>query len=177
MFRNTFRAAGIVLAICLLAGAAGAARAAGFAEAIGSFATDSFSDTEAAITAVAGSGHAMAPRIITALQQGNLLFDAKSRRVVIKDGADLVDAATGQPVSEPAAAFSPVRLNNRLRRAVEAALGGLTLLSPDRATRLGAAQSVYKSRDAATLPTLETAIAQEQDADVKRALNLSLIHI
>ena len=47
---------------------------------------------------------------------------------------------------------SAVRLNNRLRRTVEAALGGLTLLSPDPAKRIAAAQSVFKSHDETVLP-------------------------
>ena len=169
MFRNHFRAAGLVLALCLLFGAV-TARAASFAAAIAPFAADSFADSEAAIAAVAGSGHPLAPRVIGALQQGQLLFDANSRRVVIKDGSNLIDAATGERVSEPATSFAPVRLNNRLRRSVEAALGGLTLLSPDRGTRLVAAQSVFRSRDAATLPNLDAAIAKEQDSEVKRNL-------
>ena len=160
----------ILSVLCLLIGATGVARAADYPEAIGQFAADSYADTEAAITAVAASGNPLAPRVIGALQQGNLLFNATSRQVVIKEGANLIDAATGQPVGEPAANFTPVRLNNRLRRSVEAALGGLTLLSPDRRTRLDAAQSVFKSREAATLPTLEAAIAKEEDGEVKSAL-------
>ena len=63
-----------------------------------------------------------------------------------------------------------MRLNNRLRRIIQAALGGLTLLSPDPARRLEAAQAVFKSRDANALPALEQAIAKETDARVKRAL-------
>ena len=169
MFRNDFRAAAIFLALCLLFGNA-TARAASFADAIAPFAADSFSDTEAAIAAVASSGHALAPKVIGALQQGQLLFDANSRRVVIKEGSTLIDAATGERVGKPAANFAPVRLTNRLRRVVEAALGGLTLMSSDTRTRLEAAQSVFKSRDAATLPTLDAAIAKEQDSEVKRAL-------
>jgi len=45
-----------------------------------------------------------------------------------------------------------VRLNNRLRRGVDAALGGLTLLSPDPAKRVQAAQSVFKTHDETMLP-------------------------
>jgi urea transport system permease protein len=170
MFWTDRRGLGILVAFCLLIGAASLARAADYTEAINQFAADSFADTEAAITGVAGSGNPLAPKVIGALQQGNLLFNAASKQVVIKQGSALIDAATGQPVSEPAASFAPVRLNNRLRRSVEAALGGLTLLSPERRTRLEAAQSVFRSRDAATLPTLETAIAKEQDAEVRQAL-------
>src|SRR4029077_5690361 len=63
-----------------------------------------------------------------------------------------------------------VRINNRLRGAIEAALGGLTLLARDASVRLDAAQGVFKSRQVSALPTIETALAKEQDARVKRAL-------
>src|SRR5262249_6288877 len=58
---------------------------------------------------------------------------------------------------------------NRLRRAIEAALGALTLLAPDPAKRFEAAQAVFKSRDANALPALEAALAKETDTRVKRA--------
>src|SRR6516165_9593276 len=57
--------------------------------------------------------------------------------------------------------LAPVRLNHRLRRIVEAALGGLTLMAPDPRKRLEAAQAVLKSKDANALPALEQAIAKE----------------
>ena len=65
--------------------------------------------------------------------------------------------STPQPAtpSTAPADLQPVRINNRLRRAIDAAIGGLTLLSPDPAKRLEAAQAVFKSRDAALLPALE----------------------
>ena len=62
------------------------------------------------------------------------------------------------------------RLNNRLRRIVEAALGSLTLMAPDPAKRLEAAQAVLRSKDANALPALQQAIAGESDPQVKRAL-------
>src|SRR5581483_4469703 len=82
-----------------------------------------------------------------------------------------LDAATGKPVAgSPPEGLKTVRINNRLRRSIEAALGGLTLMSPDPAKRLEAAQSVFKSRDASALATLEAALAKETDRGVKRAL-------
>jgi urea transport system permease protein len=63
-----------------------------------------------------------------------------------------------------------VRLNNRLRRAVDAALGGMTLLAPDPAKRLEAAHAVFKSKDANALPALEAAIAKETNPRIKKAL-------
>jgi urea transport system permease protein len=170
MFCNDRRIVAILFALCFVIGTAAIARAADFAEAVGQFTTDSYADTEAAIGAVAASGHPMAPRVIGALQQGQLLFDAKSRQVAIKDGAELIDAMTGELINTPAAGFAPVRVNNRLRRVVEAALGGLTLMSPDAGKRMEAAQAIFRSREAATLPTLDAAIAKEQDANIKRAL-------
>ncbi len=108
--------AALFVVLCLFTGATTVAQAASFDDAISQFTNDFFADTEAAIAAVAASGHPMASRVIGALQQGQLLFDAASRRVVIKDGSNLIDAATGERVSEPATSFAPVRLNNRLRR-------------------------------------------------------------
>jgi urea transport system permease protein len=163
----------ILFALCVLIGSAAAGLAADYAEALGQFTTDSYADTEAAIGAVAASGHPMASRVIGALQQGQLLFDPASRQVAIKDRANLIDAATGERLTAPAAGFTPVRVNNRLRRVVDAALGSLTLMSPDVGARLAAAQAIYKSREAATLPTLDAAIAKEQNANIKRALTIA----
>src|SRR5262249_29436545 len=63
-----------------------------------------------------------------------------------------------------------VRLNNRLRRIVEAALGGLTLMAPDAGKRFEAAQAVLKSRDANALEALAQAIPREAGGGVNRAL-------
>jgi urea transport system permease protein len=164
------RIAALFVVLCLFTGAATVAQAASFDDAISQFTNDSFADTEAAIAAVAASGHPMASRVIGALQQGQLLFDATSRKVAIKDGANLIDAATGERLNAPAANFTPVLLNNRLRRVVDAALGSLTLMSPDAGKRMDAAQAIFKSREAATLPTLDAAIAKEQDEKIKSAL-------
>src|ERR1700749_1521816 len=67
-----------------------------FEDAVGKFATDDFSDTEDAVTAVASSGNPLAFPIISALQDGRLMFDADSKKVYIKqlDGK-AVDAAPG----------------------------------------------------------------------------------
>ena len=70
----------------------------------------------------------------------------------------------------PPAGLKQVRINNRLRRSIEAALGGLTLLAPDPAKRFEAAQAVFKSRDANQLTTLDAALDKETDQRVKRAL-------
>jgi urea transport system permease protein len=146
------------------------ARADGFSDGLAKFAGDSFADTEAAITAVSASGHARAQPVIAALQEGRLSFEAASRKILIKMPAGFADAATGEPSSFNASDLKPVRLNNRLRRAVEAALGGLTLLSPNPGKRFEAAQAVFRSRDTAAKPALDVAIDKETVPSIKRAL-------
>jgi len=143
-----------------------------FEDAVGKFTTDDFSDTEEAIGVIASSGNPLAYPIISALQDERLMFDADSKKVYIKqtDGK-AIDAATGGAVDSIPDSASAVRLNNRLRRTVEAALGGLTLLSPDAATRITAAQSVFKSHEESALPTVESALAKETNRTARQALS------
>jgi urea transport system permease protein len=149
-----------------------AARAASLEDALAHFTADDFSETIAGINEVAASGDPRALTIVRALQDGQLVFSAEKKAVYVKDeSGKLTDAATGKPIEGDAPAdVDVVRLNNRLRGAIDAAVGGLTLLAKDPGARYDAAQSVFKSRRASALPTLETAIAKEQDPGVKRAM-------
>jgi urea transport system permease protein len=167
-----YRLAALALACGLLAATIMPVRAESFDDALARFAADSFSDTEAAINAVAASGHPMAANVIEALADGRLVVDPNSRKVYIKDKSGaLLDAATGAPAAgETPHRLKTVRVNNRIRRAIEASLGGLTLLSADPGKRLEAAQAVFRSRDPAALPTLESAIARENDPGIKKTL-------
>jgi urea transport system permease protein len=161
-----------VLVFGLLAALTAGAQAGPYEDALSRFSADSFDETIEGINGVVTSGNALAAPVITALQDGRLLFSAESKRVFIRDRSDqLIDAATGEPIAgSPPADLAPVRLNNRLRRIVEAALGGLTLMAPDPGKRLEAAQAVLRSKDANALPALDQAIAKETDARVKQAL-------
>jgi urea transport system permease protein len=156
-------------AIVLLAGAA--AEAADLKEALARFTTDDFSETAEGIAEVVATGDPRAAAIIEALQAGRLLYTAEPKAVYYKDtNGKLFDAATGQAVTGEPSGLEDVRLNNRLRRATDAAIGGLTLLAPEPAKRLTAAQAVFKSREVAVLPILDAALAKETDERIKRAL-------
>jgi urea transport system permease protein len=161
----------LLLAVSFALGCA-TARAASLDEALAHFTADNFSETITGVEEVASGGSPRAEIIIRALQDGRLMFSAERKTVYIKDDSDkLTDAATGQPITgNPPADVEMVRVNNRLRGAIDAALGALTLLSSDPAKRFEAAEAVFKSREARTLPILETAIAKEQDPRVKRVL-------
>ncbi|UPJ59580.1 urea ABC transporter permease subunit UrtB [Bradyrhizobium sp. 192] len=142
-----------------------------FEDAVAKFANDDYSDTDEAIGVVASSGNPLAFPIISALQDGRLMADLDSKKVYVT-GADgkSIDAATGQAVASVPDSASAVRLNNRLRRSVDAALGSLTLQSPDVGTRLQAAQSVFKSHEETALEAVDGALAKETNKSVKAAL-------
>jgi urea transport system permease protein len=147
-------------------------RAATLDEALARFTADDFSETEAGIGEVAESGSPLAARVLTALGDGRLLYSAEKKKVFIKDRQDRVlDAATGQPIAgDPPADIDTVNVNNRLRRAIDAALGALTLLDPDPGKRYDAAQAVFKSKEENALPALDKAISRETNARVRKAM-------
>ena len=63
-----------------------------------------------------------------------------------------------------------MRVNNGVRRAVDAAMGALRLFASEPGVRAEAAEAVFKSRDAAALPALDRAIAQEHDGSVRQTM-------
>jgi urea transport system permease protein len=153
-----------------LAGPSGAR--ADLAEALAHFVADDFSETADGIAKVAASGDARAATIIEALQDSRLLFSAQHKKVFYKDkSAQLIDALTGTAiVGAGPADLTNVRVNNRLRRAIDGVLGELTLMAPDPGKRLEAAQAVFKSRDVNALAGVEAALEKETDERAKRAL-------
>ncbi len=156
---------------CLLIGRA-AAYAASLDETLTHFTADDFSETSTGIDGIAASGSPRAETVLRALQDGQLLYSPEKKTVYVKDEAGkLTDAATGTAIAgAPPANVDNVRINNRLRGAIEAALGGLTLLAKNPGARYEAAQAVFKSRKASALVTLDSALAYEQDASVRRAM-------
>ncbi|MDK4720577.1 MULTISPECIES: urea ABC transporter permease subunit UrtB [Rhizobium] len=118
------------------------------------------------------------PKVVPALQafsDGDLYVRKSDNQVFIAkssgDMMDLLDPVSGQVVGQEGKDnLGKIKINNNLRRAVRAALGGLTLMSPDRATRLEAAQSVLKAPSADSLDAVETALQSEKDTDIRGVL-------
>jgi urea transport system permease protein len=138
-------------------------------EAFARFNADSFSDTARAIDILVQSAHPNAGVIIEALADGRLFAGGGTVAVKAKDGG-LLDARTGQALAAEPAGVSAVRLNNNVRRAIQAALGSLGLINPDPAKRVAAAEAVFRARDVSALPVLEAAIAKETNERARRAL-------
>ena len=142
---------------------------------IAALAAGGFSDKAAAVERLAATGD---PRVVPALEallEGDLYTRKSDGRVVI--GATrgkvvvLSDPLTLAEVEQaPKGSVKKVRINNMLRGAVRAALGGLTLLGPDPAGRIEAADAVFKGRTAEMVPLLETALARETDETVRERM-------
>jgi urea transport system permease protein len=143
----------------------------GLAGALAHFLEDDFDETDTGISKVAATADPRAAVIIEALQDGRLSFSAEQKKVFYKDAAgQLIDALTGRPEAAEPADLSEVRLNNRVRRALDAAIGGMSLQARDPDKRFESAQAVFKSRETSVLPALDAALEKETDPRIKHAL-------
>jgi urea transport system permease protein len=170
------RPASVLLSVLASLVLAGAALAADLSSLVGNLTSGGLSERETAITALATSGEERAAPILEALAAGRLYVRTSDKLAVIAtaDGnrLALTDAVTGSPAGTAAEAdLERVRVNNRLRGTIEAAVGSLTLMSPNPRVRLNAAEALFKRRDASALAALDQALAVEKDARIKRAMS------
>ncbi len=150
-----------------------------FADIVAKLGSESFADKEAAITALGALGDPRAIAPLRALASGLLMVASEGHRVVIAeldgDKVRLIDPASGAAIGSVAvAAVERIRVNNRLRGAIEGALSGLQIFSKDPALRLAAARDAGKSATPAMAATLERALAAETVPEVKAAIATSL---
>ena len=135
-----------------------------------------FDDRARVIEQIADTGDPRAVGILEALSAGDLMQLKTDDKSVVRvekseNGFNMFDPLTGAPLGEiRKRGAKKIKVNNKLRRAIAAAIGTMTLMSPDRERRLEAAASIFKTGDADQLPALEQAIAAEQDAEVKAGL-------
>jgi urea transport system permease protein len=122
-----------------------------------------------AINALVASGDEAALGLLQAVQAGQASVTPAGRVVIVKDD-QVLDAATMAPIIPPPEQFEDLVINNRLRSTLDAAVGALKLLSPDRATRLASAQAIESTSQAAVLPLIEKALAKETDPAIKNSL-------
>ncbi|MCM0021394.1 MAG: urea ABC transporter permease subunit UrtB [Tagaea sp.] len=168
--RRGFLAALLVAAV-IWAAAGAPAKASDFDAALDRFLADGFSETEAGIGAILAAGEPRGVDVLDALLDRRLFVVPAERGVFVRErGGAARDARTGALVASIPTGATMVRVNNRLRGIAQAALGSMTLLSPDPARRLQAAQAVFRSRDAAALPALDQALARETVPRVRAAL-------
>ncbi|MEM1399162.1 MAG: urea ABC transporter permease subunit UrtB [Pseudomonadota bacterium] len=135
-----------------------------------------FNETEEAIGALAATGD---PRIVPALEalgEGDLYTRDDDGSVVITAKGSgrnylLYDPLSGDELGEVGRRdVGKIKVNNKLRRVIRAALGGLTLRSPNPEIRLNAAEAIFKSQDAEAIEALDAALEAEEDNRVIAAM-------
>jgi urea transport system permease protein len=122
-----------------------------------------------AVELLVAGGDERAVPILEAFLDGRLFLTDDEERMVIgadsSGGYQIYDAMSGEDRGEVGKRdVSKIRVNNRLRRAISGALGGLTLMSPSRGTRMAAAEAVFKSRDPANLEAIDKALAEHTES-------------
>ena len=175
MTKHTIPFVGLFLALVLCPLAA----AADVDADVAALATKGFEAKIAAIERLAASGDERVVPVLQALLKGKLFTRKADGRLVIgeKKGRVYVLRAplTGAEVGEAGKrGLKKVRVNNRLRKILRGALGGLTLFSPDIDRRVAAAAAVFKSPTDQAVPLLEKALARETDDTAKTALGRAL---
>jgi urea transport system permease protein len=161
--------------------AAPSAQAEDLASVVSELAADSFAAKEKAIVALGKLGDPLAVPILEALSDDRLRRAPDGRVVLVAPGGGttkLLDPASGRELSDVAAdSLERIIVNNRLRGLIEASLGALTLFSPDRAARLSAAQNVLKHPSPDKVALLETAMAAEQDGEIRASMQRGLFAV
>src|SRR5439155_15720937 len=174
------RLAALVLVIAV---ASLPARAEDLTAAVAALGGEGFAAKEQAIVALGKTGDPRAVPILQALGDNRLRKAPDARIVLLAPGrgtARMNDAATGAALGDVAVdSLDRIIVNNRLRGVIEAALGALTLFSPDRAARLAAAQDVPRHPSAGAGGLLEKALAAEADGEIQAALQrrLAPVHL
>ena len=124
-----------------------------------------------AVGAIAALANFDAQQVLQALHGDNLFATAEGR-VLIADGGQATDPASGERLALPEGSEQIV-VNNRLRGALEQALSGLALFSPQPQARLAAALDLQRSEvGPAQSPLLHKAYALEKDQAVREILLL-----
>ena len=129
-------------------------------------------DTDARIQAVsqlAAQADAQAVAILNAMK--NEALYAKDDTLFIVDGEQATALADGRIATLPDGA-EPIALNNRLRAALDSALSGMKLFSPERRIRLQAALDLQNEATPEQLPLLNKAYVKETDAEIGNLLQM-----
>ncbi|MDS4010297.1 MAG: urea ABC transporter permease subunit UrtB [Defluviicoccus sp.] len=138
-----------------------------------------FAQKQKAIDGLAATGDPAAVRSLEAMLDGKLYRRLSDGRVAIGAPSGQVirlsDPLTGADLGDAAPAdVDRVTINNRLRAGLRAALGGLTLLSPEPSVRRSAADAILKARPEGIEPLLRQALTRESDDSVRAAMEQAL---
>ena len=133
-------------------------------------AADDSSDKVAAIRQLTQTADPDAVRVLKAMAEDSLFLAGD--KVLIVDGDQAIDAASGQQIKMPANPES-VTVNNRIRGELASALAALKLFDADAGIRLASAQKLQSQVTPEMAPLLARALDKESDAQIKALLTLA----
>jgi urea transport system permease protein len=139
---------------------------------VNALAKGKYAETEQQIEALVATGDPIVAPALEALGAGNLYFRKSDGAVFItqKSGKSfaLTDPLTLEAAGEAGKReVKKIKVNNKLRRVVRAALGSLTLMAPDPEVRKAAATAMFKARKPDGIEALDSALAVETENDVR----------
>ena len=138
-----------------------------------------YSEKAEAVAVLGASGDPRAAAVLRALLDANLYARKDGGGVVIGeprgDVLQLRDPLTLAGLGQAAVSdLDRARVNNRVRGVIRTALGALQLLDADPAVRRQSASALFRSRSADMIPFLESALAQEENEKVRKAVTRTL---
>jgi urea transport system permease protein len=139
----------------------------------------SFKAKIAAIKDLANTGDNRVVPILEAMLNGKLYYRKSDKKVVITEKQGRVyilyePLSLAEIEQLKKRKIKKIRINNKIRKTIRAALGGLKLFDSDSEQRLQAAEAVFKSRQVDLLPSLEKALERETDSAVQEKMTMAL---
>jgi urea transport system permease protein len=167
----------LLFMLCLQASAAMAQAPADneFAIALAALPGASYLEKETLAGQIGRSGHPRAQALLQGWLEGKLYADAAGRLLLeTAEGAHL-DAASGTAAAGiDDAALEKIGTNNRLRKALKAALAQFALASPEADARLNAVREMRRELDETSVAALKARLPQEKDDAVRHEIELAL---
>lgn len=154
---------------CLSVAAPAHAGKAELQAALEQFASNSYGETIKGIDQVAQSGEAHSPAILNALTSRRVYLNTKTKAAAYRRGSTYYDFITGAQIEGRPEGAKSVRVNNRVRSVIKAALGTLELRARDTAKRLVASAEIFRRKNIEALPALERLIKTEPNAMVRKS--------
>jgi urea transport system permease protein len=164
----------VLLAACLLLSLALAKGVCAAGDPFAEIAATNFDVVAQGVRDLAVSRSPRAGPVINALRDRRLFawrWPRPDAPLYIRTADGFVDARTGAKIAAP----PPVNLrlvivNDTVRAAIDTAKGALDLFAKSAVTRLQAADALFQSADAGTLPLIERALATEHNPAIQRVL-------
>lgn len=126
----------------------------------------------AAIESLGRSQSSEAMTVLKALGQGNVFVTAQG--AVFLEGAKVTNVLTGESVEQIPADAKRVRMNNRLRGALQTELAYARLFDDSTKTRTQAARELQSSATPDRLPVLQRALASAKEPELVQTLQIAI---